>query len=280
VQALEAMARAAAVALENTRLRHDLSQALIESRAADEAKNAFLASMSREMRGPLGGVASLVDMLARTQLDPRQQQLCAVLKTSAQDVVQLVGDILDFARLEAGRSNFYAVRFNFAEIVRDAAAPFAEQAAARGLSFDLAIPDEALGFFMGDDMRVKQIVQNLVSNAVKFTDKGGVRVVIGEEDRVGVRSIFRIAVSDTGLGFDASTSAALFDRFAQGEGAAGRGGVGLGLAMAETLARGMGGDITATSEKGGGSTFTVRLPLERAPDDFVTDRHFAAKHSA
>lgn len=270
VEALETMARAATVALENIRLRRELAEALAESRAADEAKSAFLAAMSRNIRTPLSGVASLVDMLAATDLDARQRQLCDVLKVSSQDVVQLVCDILDLARLESGRANFYNVRFDLGALVRDAAAPFAVEAAARGLSFDLIIEDEALGLFMGDDLRVKQIVQHLAANAVKFTDAGGVTIRVAEEERVGVRSMFKISVADTGLGFDESRSAALFDGFSP-EGVAARGGAGLGLAIAEAIARGMGGEMSAHADAGAGSVFTVRLPLERRVEDWADE---------
>ncbi|MGE0741465.1 MAG: ATP-binding protein [Hyphomonadaceae bacterium] len=267
VQALETMARAAAVALENTRLRRELSAALADARAADAAKSAFLATMSREIRTPLNGVAIMADLLRRTRLDERQEQICKVLKTSTEDVVQLVCDILDFAKLESGRADFYSTRFDFAATVREAAQSYIEQAAQRGLTFEMIFADEALGHFMGDDLRVKQIVQHLAANAVKFTEAGGVTIRVEQEDRVGVRSMFKISVTDTGLGFDESTAGALFERFAQGEHS--RSGAGLGLALAEAIAHGLGGDISASAKSGVGSTFVVRLPLERSPEDFL-----------
>lgn len=266
VMALETMARAASVALENVRLRRELKTALAEAHAADDSKNAFLESMSREIKTPLNGVATLVELLARTKLDAHQQQLASVLKASSQDVVQLVCDILDFARIEAGRASVYRGRFDFAAAIDAAAAPFAAKAKDRGLAFDIQIDDAARGAFMGDDVRVKQIVQQLASNAVKFTDKGGVFIRVEEEERVGPRSLFKISVSDTGLGFDPDDSARLFERFEQGDGGE-RGGAGLGLALAEALARALGGGISASAQSGAGSTFTVRLPLERAMED-------------
>lgn len=266
VMALETMARAASVALENVRLRRELKTALAEAHAADDSKNAFLESMSREIKTPLNGVATLVELLARTKLDPHQQQLANVLKASSQDVVQLVCDILDFARIEAGRASVYRGRFDFAAAIDAAAAPFVAKAKDRGLAFDIHIDDAARGAFMGDDVRVRQIVQQLASNAVKFTDKGGVFIRVEEEERVGPRSLFKISVSDTGLGFDPDDSARLFERFEQGDGGE-RGGAGLGLALAEALARALGGGISASAQSGAGSTFTVRLPLERAMED-------------
>lgn len=267
VRALETMARAASVAMENVKLRRELTQALADAQAAEAAKDAFLASMSREIRGPLGGLATIVEMLRRTQLDQRQQQLAAVLKHSTEDVVQMVCDILDFARVESGRAALYRGKFDFAAAVREASAPHAARAAERGLFFDIHVDEAVNGAFVGDDVRVKQIIDQLAGNAVKFTDSGGVTIRVEESERVGPRSMFKISVTDTGLGVDANNTDLLFDRFTQGDAA--RGGVGLGLALADALARAMGGAISATARDGAGSTFVVRLPLERAMDDFA-----------
>jgi len=264
VRSLETMARAASVALENLRLRRELAQALSEAKAAETAKDAFLATMSREIRAPLNAVATMAELLGRTQLEPSQQQLCAVLRQASQDVVELICGILDFARIEAGRANLYHAKFDFAAAVRAAAAPHAQRAAERGLSFDVHIDPAAEGAFMGDDLRVKQVIDQLAANAVKFTDRGGVAIRVEEIERVGVRSMFRISVTDTGLGFDPAESAALFARFDQGDPT--RGGVGLGLALADAVARAMGGGISATAQAGAGSTFVVRLPLDRATE--------------
>ena len=270
VHALETMARAGSVAMQNVRLRQELMQALGDARAAEAAKDAFLASMSREIRTPLSGLAAITDILARTELNPRQQQLCALLKSSSHDVVQLVCDILDFARLEAGQANLYQTRFDLGAVVVAAAHPHAEQAASRGLSFTLDIAPEARGIFLGDDVRVKQIVEHLAANAVKFTDRGGVTIRVEEEERVGPRSMFKISVADSGLGFDEASAAEMFERFAQGSST--RGGAGLGLALADALARAMGGAISARTESDQGSTFTVRLPLERPLEELDVRR--------
>jgi signal transduction histidine kinase len=274
VHALETMARAASVAMENVRLRRELRAAAEEAQSAERAKSAFLANMSREIRTPLNGLATMVELLDRAQTDPRQKQLCAVLKSSAEDTVQLVCEILDFARLEGGRSNFFYSHFDFVAAVRTAAAPYALRAAERGLKFEIDIAKEAEGIFIGDAARTQQIVDLLAANAVKYTDEGGVTVRIEEEERVGVRSLFKLSVIDTGLGFDETTAGALFERFSQG--AAPRGGLGLGLAIADAIARAMGGGISASAASGMGSEFTVRLPLERRLEDSVAEPPRAA----
>lgn len=274
VHALETMARAASVAVENVRLRRELRAAAEEAQSAERAKSAFLANMSREIRTPLNGLATMVELLDRAQTDPRQKQLCAVLKSSAEDTVQLVCEILDFARLEAGRSNFFYSHFDFVAAVRAAAAPHALRAAERGLKFEVEIAREAEGIFIGDAARTQQIVDLLAANAVKYTDQGGVTVRVEEEERVGVRSLFKLSVIDTGLGFDETTAGALFERFSQG--AAPRGGLGLGLAIADAIARAMGGGISASAASGVGSAFTVRLPLERRLEDSAAEPAWAA----
>lgn len=265
VQALETIARAAAVALENVRLRRELRDALVQARASESAKSAFLANMSREIRVPLNGLATMVELLERGELSPQQQQLCAVLKSSAEDTVQLVCDVLDFARLESGRDNLFHAQFDLSAAVRTAATPYAIEATRKNLSFAIEIAPEAHGLFMGDGMRVQQVVDLLVSNAIKYTDRGGVTVRLEEEERVGIRSMFKLSVIDTGLGFDETTAGALFERFTQGANA--RGGLGLGLAIADAIARAMGGAINASADSGLGSTFTVRMPLERPMED-------------
>jgi signal transduction histidine kinase len=274
VHALETMARAASVAMENVRLRRELRAAAEEAQSAERAKSAFLANMSREIRTPLNGLATMVELLDRGQSDPRQKQLYAMLKTSAEDTVQLVCDILDFARLEAGRSNFFYSHFDFVAAVRAAAAPHALRAAECGLKFEIDIAKEAEGIFIGDAARTQQIVDLLAANAVKYTDQGSVTVRVEEEERVGVRSLFKLSVIDTGLGFDETTAGALFERFSQGS--APRGGLGLGLAIADAIARAMGGGISASAASGMGSEFTVRLPLERRLEDSVAEPARAA----
>lgn len=269
VSALETMARAASVAMENVRLRRDLRQALEEAHSAERAKSAFLANMSKEIRTPLNGLATMVELLDRAQTDPRQKQLCAVLKSSAEDTVQLVCDILDFARLESGRSSLFSTHFDLVAAVRAAATPHAIRAGERGLSFDIVTAKEAEGIFVGDSARVRQIVDLLAANAVKYTDQGGVTIRVEEEERVGVRSLFKLSVIDTGLGFDETTAGALFERFSQGD--TPRGGLGLGLAIADAIARAMGGAISASAESGTGSVFAVRLPLERRFEDAVSE---------
>jgi len=258
VQALETIARAASVALENVRLKAELGAALEDARGAERAKSVFLANMSREIRTPLNGLAAIIELLDRTNLDPRQKQLCDVLRSSAQDSVELVCDILDFAQFESGRAALCETQFDLAATVQAAAAPFAAEAMRRGLKAELEIAQEARGLFVGDAARVRQIVEHLIANAVKYTDEGGVTVRLELEDQVGARAMFKLSVIDTGLGFDESTAGRLFDRFSQG--AMPRGGLGLGLPTVKSLVELHDGRIDIATGEGRGTAVALTFP--------------------
>lgn len=266
ITALETMARATAVALENVRLRASLEEALAEARASESAKSMFLANMSHEIRTPLNGVVALVDLLGRSKLDVTQQEMTRLIQSSTQHLLRVVSDILDFSKIEAGKVDLEIAPFELESCVRDAAAVFAARALEKGLTFDLAFGPHVRGAYLGDADRVKQIVSNLVANAVKFTEQGGVAVRVEEEDTIGERAMMEIIVSDSGPGFDDAEAHTLFERFTQADATLTRrhDGAGLGLAIADVLARAMGGSIEVRSRRGYGSTFTLRLPLDRA----------------
>lgn len=272
VEALEAMARAAFVAMENVRLRRELRQALSDALSAERAKNEFLTRMGTEIRTPMRDVTKLVELLDNTALDPRQKQICALLRTATEDSAELVCDILELAGLEAGRSTIYPNEFDLVAAVRTAATPHFIEARTKKLSFEIVTDAAGEGIFVGDAARLQKIVDILVGNAVKHTDEGGIVVRLEEEERVGVRSMFKISVIDTGVGFQDASAQAMFERFSQGQ--APRGGLGLGLAIAEAISRLMGGGISASGASGVGSTFAVRIPLERPMPPS------AGKHSA
>jgi len=274
IHALETIARAAAVALENARLRTSLRQALEEARSADSAKSQFLANMSHEIRTPLNGVVALVELLSSSPLSPKQEEMVSLISASSEHLVRVVSDILDFSKIEAGRADLMVAPFSLEAAVHEAAELFAARAQEKGLSFSVEVAPAAQGRFVGDEVRVKQIVSNIVSNALKYTDEGGVLVRVDREDEVAGKAMLCIAVEDTGLGFDPDSSGNLFQRFAQADSSMTRsyGGVGLGLSIADALARAMNGEIVAASRPGLGSVFTIRLPLEReasASDDEV-----------
>jgi signal transduction histidine kinase/ActR/RegA family two-component response regulator len=243
-----------------------LSEALARAEAASRAKSEFMANVSHELRTPLNGVLGLADALARTPLSAVQHELVAGMTASATALNALVGDLLDFNSLEAGALTIAQDRFDLAAVARETVESFRPAADERSLSLGLKIAEGVSGPVIGDGARVRQILANLLSNALKFTAAGGVEVDVATLFEAG-RSRYRLTVTDTGEGFDEADAERLFARFEQGDASATRahGGVGLGLAICRQLVELMGGEITARGRLGEGASFTVVLDLPPAP---------------
>lgn len=230
------------------------------------AKTEFLATTSHEIRTPLNGILGMTEvMLADSGLGGGQRERLTVVHGAGLTMRALVDDILDVAKMEAGRLTIEEMRFDLSATMRDATRLWEEQARNKGLAFDVDLAD-CPGAVMGDPARVRQIVFNLMGNALKFTEKGGVSLTVrtGEDRRTIV-----IAVKDTGVGIAADKQAAIFESFRQADAGTTRryGGTGLGLAICRNLARAMGGEVAVVSVVGGGATFTVTLPLREAEAD-------------
>lgn len=251
---------------ETRELMTALAGARDEALAASKAKSAFLANMSHEIRTPLNGILGIIGTLARTPLTPSQQEMVQLIMGSGQSLERLLSDILDLSKVEAGQLGIESAPFCLGASVRDAVRLMQIRADDKGLAFGLDLALDPETWVMGDNVRLKQVVANLVSNAIKFTDRGRVDVVLGvtalESGRVGIR----IDVRDTGIGLDAEARERVFQRFAQADGSITRrfGGTGLGLAISRDLAEAMGGEITLETEPGIGSCFTLLLNLPRA----------------
>ncbi|HUO12064.1 MAG TPA: ATP-binding protein [Caulobacteraceae bacterium] len=231
----------------------------VAAEAANDAKSAFLATMSHEIRTPLNGVLGLAQAMAADALSKVQRERLEMIRQSGETLLAILNDVLDLSRIEAGRFELETVEFELGELMRGAHSAFTALANKKGLSFDLTIEPSARGVYMGDPTRVRQILYNLISNALKFTEHGDVRVTATRGD-----GVLELKVSDTGIGVSADRVKALFEKFTQADATITRryGGAGLGLAICRELAQLMGGEISAESELGAGSTFTVRLPLE------------------
>jgi signal transduction histidine kinase/ActR/RegA family two-component response regulator len=244
-----------------------LAKARDEAEAANRAKSLFLATMSHEIRTPLNGVLGMAQAMAMDELTPVQRDRLGVVHQSGEALLAILNDILDLAKIEAGKLELEEIEFDLEEIARGAHQAFVTQAKAKGLAFALDVSDAA-GLYRGDPTRLRQILYNLVSNALKFTDNGEIRVTARWASET-----LTISVADTGVGIPADRVPILFGRFAQADASTTRrfGGTGLGLAICRELAVMMGGSIDVESTPGVGSTFTLGLPMQRlgAPREAV-----------
>ncbi len=244
--------------------QRDLVKFAGEAEAANKAKSEFLANMSHEIRTPLNGVMGIAGALAKTSLSGPQAEMVELIETSAQTLEALLTDILDLARIEAGRLEIRPEPFDLVTSVNACAALFEASAQAKDLKLTVEIEPYAHGSFEGDGPRLRQILTNLLGNAVKFTSQGEVKLLVAaERDETSTHLTF--TVSDTGIGFDEATRQRLFGRFQQADGSITRqyGGTGLGLAISRTLAEAMGGDLSAQATPGQGATFVLSLELPR-----------------
>jgi signal transduction histidine kinase/FixJ family two-component response regulator len=229
--------------------------------AANRAKSDFLATVSHEIRTPLNGVLGMAQAMARDHLSAAQAERLGVVAQSGQALLAVLNDILDLSKIEAGKLELEDADFDLAELASGVAAVFGPLAEEKRLTFTLTVSEAARGAWRGDAVRVRQVLHNLVSNAVKFTLKGEVEVTLNA-DAGGVT----LAVRDTGVGVAPDRIASLFDKFVQADSSTTRrfGGSGLGLAICAELCQAMSGEIAAESEPGRGSRFVARLPLQRA----------------
>ena len=230
------------------------------ARQASDAKTRFLATLGHEVRTPMTGVLGMSELLLRTTLDPRQRGYTEAIHRAGEHLMKLVNDALDLARVEAGRLELDPQPFNPRALVEEVGALMAPLARQRGLAYRGEVADDVPAGLCGDEVRIRQILLNLVGNAIKFTEQGRVELIMQALDGGGIRVI----VSDTGPGLNAEQRQRLFQRFEQAEGgrtAARYGGSGLGLAICQELAAQMQGGITVDSTPGQGSDFVVTLPL-------------------
>lgn len=267
-QALEALAAIGVNELELRLASRKYEVEMHRAEAANEAKSRFLATMSHEIRTPMNGVMGMAELLSETELTALQRHYVDVIKSSGETLLHIINDVLDVSKIEVGKLELESIAFDVRETVESVIALLEPRAKAKNLVLEGLVGASVPRRLEGDPARIRQILLNLLGNALKFTERGAVRLIVRLATNPAERCILRFEVSDTGIGIAPDVIPRLFDRFIQADSSTSRryGGTGLGLAITKQLVELMGGTISVRSTPGDGTTFSFTLALQQARD--------------
>jgi two-component system, sensor histidine kinase len=245
------------------KLEYDLMEAKLHAEKSAQAKEIFLANMSHEIRTPMNAIMGMSHQLSKTTLNSRQSLFLDAIHNSAEHLLVIINDILDISKIEAGKLNLEQIGFNINTIIKSALQVMQHKAEEKGLILDSAIDEKINSILIGDPYRFKQVLLNMISNSIKFTEKGAVQVTCNLHKKTAGKQTLRITVTDTGIGMDESFISELFTKFSQEDDSVARkyGGTGLGMSISKKLIELMSGTIDVTSKKNHGTSITFTLPF-------------------
>ncbi len=252
--------------------RNELLVSKEKAERADRAKSDFLSTVSHEFRTPLNGIIGLSELMSREVTDPDLNEKLLHIRNSGENLLHLINEILDFSKIEAGRITLDLIPFSLVELIESIRLSFAYRMTEKGLEFPIVVEDNLPDQLIGDSHKIRQILNNLVGNAIKFTNEGKIALTVKVVSSESQKLTLSFAVSDTGIGIPAEKQNAVFEAFEQAESSTTRlyGGTGLGLSIVKRFALLMNGQVTLTSEPGTGSIFELIIPLGISKENLET----------